>query len=135
MKHAPLPGPGQRHFSHLSALNHQIDFLKFQESSGNLKWLPVVAGAFLRQLPQWRLDFEAALADQNRTHQLDLLHKIKGACYAVAAYGAIEVIAKAEAQQARGKLLAPERLLQRLALVEADLQAIIADADVAASVN
>jgi len=135
MKHAPSSSPGQRHLPCSCAANPQIDFLKFQESSGNLKWLPVVAGAFLRQLPQWRLDFEAALAGQNRTHQIDLLHKIKGACYAVAAYGAIEVIAKAEAQQARGKPLAPERLMQRLALVEAELQAIVARADAAASVN
>ena len=78
-------------------MNTEIDLLQFQQSSGDLKWLPVVAAAFLRQLPQWRMDFDAALAAQNPGHQIDLLHKIKGSGYAVAASTAIETIAQAEA--------------------------------------
>lgn len=106
----------------------QIDLLKFQSSSGALKWLPVVAAAFLRQLPQWHLDFEAALAAQNCTHQIDLLHKIKGSCYAVAAYSTVEVINLAEAAHARGKPLAPSALIRQLSLVEGELRAIVANA-------
>jgi len=124
MKHDPSSSLAQPRLPTTS----QIDLAKFQQSSGSLKWLPVVASAFLRQLPQWREDFDAALASQNRTHQTDLLHKIKGACYAVAAYGAIDVITKAEVQQARGRPLAPARLLEQLALLEADLLAIVAQA-------
>lgn len=109
-------------------MNRQIDTLKFQKSSGGLKWLPVVAAAFLRQLPRWREDFEAAVAARNVETQLELLHKIKGSCYAVAAYPAASSIVQAEAQQARGEPLVPSALLGQLALVEAELQSIIASA-------
>lgn len=106
----------------------EIDLLKFQQSSGHLKWLPVVAAAFLRQLPQWRVDFSAALATQDPGHQIELLHKIKGSCYAVAAYNTIEVITQAEAAHALGGPLAPARLLGHLECVEAELRAIVASA-------
>ena len=109
-------------------MNTEIDLLKFQQSSGNLKWLPVVAAAFLRQLPQWRVDFDAALAEQNSGHQIDLLHKIKGACYAVAAYNTIDVVTLAEAAHALGKPLAPSQLLRHLEWVEAELRIIVANA-------
>lgn len=109
-------------------MNTEIDLLQFQQSSGDLKWLPVVAAAFLRQLPQWRMDFAAALAAQNPGQQIDLLHKIKGSCYAVAASTAIEAIAQAEAAHALGKPLAASRLLRHLESVEAELRAIVANA-------
>jgi hypothetical protein len=106
-------------------MSSQIDLVKFEESSGDLKWLPMVAAAFLRQMPKWREDFDAALAASNGTLQLDLLHKLRGACYAVASYKTVEVIARSEALHRRGKSLAPVRLLNQLALVETELQAII----------
>jgi hypothetical protein len=109
-------------------MNAEIDLLKFQQSSGNLKWLPVVAAAFLRQLPQWRVDFAAALVTQNSGHQVDLLHKIKGSCYAVAAYNTIEVITQAETAHALGGPLAPSLLLRHLEWVEAELRTIVAKA-------
>ena len=109
-------------------MNTEIDLLQFQQSSGDLKWLPVVAAAFLRQLPQWRMDFAAALAAQNPGQQIDLLHKIKGSCYAVAASTAIEALAQGEAAHALGKPLAPARLLRHLEGVEAELRAIVANA-------
>ena len=107
-------------------MNAEIDLLKFQQSSGSLKWLPVVAEAFLRQLPRWRVDFDTALAEQNLGHQGDLLHKIKGSCYAVAAYNIIDEITLAEAAHALGKPLAPFRLLRQLEWVETELRAIVA---------
>lgn len=109
-------------------MSAEIDLLKFQKTSGNLKWLPMVAAAFLRQLPQWHLDFAAALAAQNHGLQGDLLHKIKGSCYAVAAYNTIEVILQAEAAHALGKPLSPSLLLRHLEWVEAELHAIVASA-------
>ena len=112
-------------------MNAEIDLLKFQQSSGNLKWLPVVATGFLRQLPAWRVDFDAALAEENIAHQVDLLHKIKGSCYAVAAYNTIGEIILAEAAHALGKPLAPSRLFRHLEWVEAELRAIIANAPAA----
>ena len=109
-------------------MNAEIDLLKFQQSSGNLKWLPVVAAAFLRQLPQWRVDFAAALVAGNSGYQIDLLHKIKGSCYAVAAYNTIDVVTQAETAHALGGPLAPARLLRHLECVEAELHAIVANA-------
>ncbi len=109
-------------------MNPSIDLVKFQKSSGDLKWLPVVAAAFLRQLPQWRQDFETAVATNDGSQQVDLLHKIKGSCYAVAAYNAVEVVIQAEAQQARGETLMSRGVLAQMALVESELQAIIASA-------
>lgn len=106
----------------------QIDLVKFEQSSGDLKWLPMVAAAFLRQMPEWREDFDAALTACNRTLQVDLLHKLRGACYAVAAYKTVEVIARIEALHKRGKPVAPLKLFGQLALVETELQAIIANA-------
>ena len=110
------------------ASDSQIDLLKFQQSSGNVAWLPLVAAAFLRQLPQWRREFDAAVAAHDGTVQAELLHKIKGACYAVAAYGAAEVLSQAEALQARNEAQVASVVLARLALVESELQAIIARA-------
>lgn len=120
----PLGGngvPGQ-------LMNAEIDLLKFEQSSGHLKWLPVVAAAFLRQLPQWRVDFATALAEQNPGQQLDLLHKIKGSCHAVAAYKIIEVINQAEVAHGLCEPLAQFGLLSHLERVETDLRVIVANA-------
>ncbi|NDP64159.1 hypothetical protein [Polaromonas sp.] len=106
----------------------EIDLLKFEQSSGHLKYLQLVGAEFLRQLPQWRTDFAAALAQNNLSHQLDLLHKIKGSCYAVAAYNTIEVITQSEAAHALDKPQGYSRLLHRLEWVEAELHAIVANA-------
>lgn len=107
-------------------MSAEIDRLEFHRSTGELKWLPVVAAAFVKQLPEWRLDFAAALAAHNPGQQADLLHKIRGACYAVAACRAAEEIALAEARLALGRPLVPARLLDRLELVEAELRLIVA---------
>ncbi len=106
----------------------EIDLLKFEAASGHLKFLPAVALGFLRQLPQWHLDFEAALASHNAHAQEELLHKIKGACYAVAAYDTVEVVNQAEAAHGRGEPLLPADLLAHLQRVEVELQAIVANA-------
>jgi hypothetical protein len=109
-------------------MSAEIDLLKFEQSSGHLRWLPVVAAAFIQQLARWRVDFAAALAEQNLGRQVDLLHEIKGSCYAVAAYNAVGVINQAEAALALGMPLASSRLLGQLERVEAELHAIIANA-------
>lgn len=106
----------------------EIDTFKFQKTSGNLKWLPVIAAAFLRQLPQWHTDFAVALAEQNTGHQIDLLHKLKGACQAVAAYRIIQEISHAEAIHALGERLMPSRLLNHLEVVASELRTIVANA-------
>lgn len=109
-------------------MSAEIDVLKFEQASGHLKWLPVVAAAFLRQLPQWRVDFAAALATQNLSQQLDLLHKIKGSCYAVAAYNTVQAVHEAEVAHGLGQPFAPDDLLAHLKRVETELHAIVANA-------
>lgn len=106
----------------------EIDLLKFEAASGHLKFLPAVALGFLRQLPQWHLAFADALASQNVHAQLELLHKIKGACYAVAAYDTVDVVHQAEAAHGSGEPLLPADLLAHLQRVEVELQAIVANA-------
>lgn len=106
-------------------MNAEIDLLKFQQSSGSLKWLPAAAAAFLHQLPQWRIDFDAALKAQDCTQQNDLLHKMKGACYAVAAYKAADAITWCETQQGCNKVIFLSGLASQLALVEAALQVFL----------
>lgn len=109
-------------------MTSEIDLLKFEAASGHLKFLPAVASGFLRQLPQWQLDFADALASQNAHAQLELLHKIKGACYAVAAYNTADVVHQAEAAHGRGEPLSPADLLAHLQRVEVELQVIVANA-------
>lgn len=103
-------------------MNTEIDLLKFERSSGNLQWLPAAATAFLLQLPRWHIDFDAAMKAQDCTQQNDLLHKMKGACYAVAAYKAADAIAWGETQQGCNKEIFLSGLAGQLALVEAELQ-------------
>lgn len=108
-------------------LSSEIDITKFDQCSGTLEFLPVVAAAFLRQLPKWRVDFEAALAAQKADQLLDLLHKMKGSCYAVAAYKAAELIQQLEAAHAPGMPLKTAGLGDHLERVEAELRSIVAN--------
>lgn len=71
------------------------------------------------------MDFAAALTEQNIGHQIDLLHKLKGSCQAVAACRMIEQIARTEALQSLGEPLMPSRLLHHLQSVEAELRVIV----------
>lgn len=50
--------------------------------------LAVVARAFLRQLPQWKMEFASRSEDYDIAALKDLLHKMKGSCHAIAAHGA-----------------------------------------------
>lgn len=109
-------------------MSAEIDLLKFEQLSGRLTWLPAVAAAFLQQLPKWRLDFATALATHNLVDQLELLHKIKGSCYAVAAYNTVKVISQAQEAHALGLPLAPLELLLQLERVEAELRTIVVNA-------
>ena len=111
-------------------MSRQIDLLKFEELSGGMAWMPLLAEAFLRQLPPWRTTLHAAMAAQDAAVLADHLHKMKGACYAVAAYDAAEVFAETEAVLALGDpetlRVALPGLLDRLRLVEDELASIIA---------
>lgn len=104
----------------------EIDVVRFEQSSGELRWLPVVAAAFLKQLPSWRIDFSAALEAEDQNLQLVLLHKMKGACQAVAARKTAEVIEDTESAYTLRAAPNLTSLLSHLDRVEAELR-IIAD--------
>lgn len=106
-------------------MNHEIDVKAFEHSSGELSLLPVVAAAFLKQLPMWRVHFAAALELKEQSTLLDLLHKMRGACQAVAAVQAGEHIGQYESLIAHGDNLFARNLLARLEHIEAELLAII----------
>jgi hypothetical protein len=115
------------------AMNSSIDFLKFQKVSGSLKWLPMVGAAFIRQLPQWRKDLEDSLLAQDHRLQMELLHKIKGSCYAVAAYNAADIVIQIEVMEARGEPLGLSALLSELERVEVELLTIVASVQASSS--
>lgn len=62
-----------------------LDVALFVRTSGNRALLAIVGQAFLDQLPGWRHDVDAASQRDDRPALGDLLHKMKGGCYAVAA--------------------------------------------------
>lgn len=109
-------------------MSSEIDLLEFGRLTGDLRWLSLTAGVFLRQLPQWRSDLAAAVSVQDVGLQLDLLHKMKGSCYAVAAYKIGENINSAELAHAAGTPLPLSLLLRHLERVETELRAILANA-------
>lgn len=73
-----------------------IDVAHFVRSSGSPALLSLVCRAFLSQLPAWQAAFDEAgrLGD----HQAlgELLHKMKGCCYAVSALDAARDFEHAE---------------------------------------
>ena len=109
-------------------MDAEIDRSKFEQMSGDLRFLPLVASGFLQQLPQWYVEFASAIAAQNKEDTLALLHKIKGSCYAVAAYGAVDVLKQAEKAYALGNPLVTSELLSRVASVATELRVIVAHA-------
>ena len=69
-------------------MTQHIDIPRFIEFTGELDFLAVVSEAFLRSLPLWRADFCQATEAYEIDALANLLHKMKGSCYAVAAHGA-----------------------------------------------
>ena len=102
----------------------EIDIVRFEQLAGHSRWLGAAAAAFLVQIPQWYQDFYIATSTQSIRDQWVLLHKIKGSCYAVGAYGLTELIQQAEAEKVLGKALTTQMLLSRLEQLGAELRAV-----------
>jgi HPt (histidine-containing phosphotransfer) domain-containing protein len=74
----------------------QVDIARFQSTTGGLVLLGKVAAAFLRQLEPWRQAFAAKSAAGETRAMAELLHKMKGSCYAISAHEAAAQFAAAE---------------------------------------
>lgn len=66
-------------------MTHHIDIFRFRKTLFNVELMAVVTQAFLRQLPPWRSDFCSQTEAHHVSALADLLHKMKGSCFAVAA--------------------------------------------------
>lgn len=111
-------------------MSGKIDIPRFKQSTGELSLLALVGAAFIRQLPQWRADFCVQAEAHNSGTVASLLHKMKGSCYAVAAYGAADAFEQAEHTLQRserdGWQLETSGLLDLLDQIEKELQLIVA---------
>lgn len=110
-------------------MNHQIDMIRFKKSTYSVKLMKTIAEAFIRQLPPWRAEF----VEQTEAHHIsaleNLLHKMKGSCFAVSAYDgasqfglAEEMIRNASPETWRSQ---SSMLLSLVDQIEAELIAII----------
>jgi peroxiredoxin len=78
-------------------MTSQINTFRFNQTLRNVDLMTVVTQAFLRQLPLWRSDFCSQTEVHNIVALSDMLHKMKGSCFAVAADDAAEQFGLAEA--------------------------------------
>lgn len=110
-------------------MTQQINPVRFNQTLRNVALMTVVTQAFLRQLPLWRSDFCRQTEAHNVSALADLLHKMKGSCFAVAAddaavqCGLAEASLKSiseEAWQSRASML-----LNVLDEIEAELRNIL----------
>jgi HPt (histidine-containing phosphotransfer) domain-containing protein len=130
------PWPGH---SFSLVMYQQIDIPRFEKSAGGLDLLAVVARAFLRQLPQWKMEFSSSSDDYDIDALKDLLHKMKGSCHAIAAHGAATRFESAE----QGIRQTPRHawrdqslaLLDLVAQIEKELRMLSAERDEGASVT
>jgi hypothetical protein len=76
---------------------HQINTYRFNQTLHNVELMTTVTQAFLRQLPLWRSDFCRHTEAHNVSALAELLHKMKGSCFAVAADDAAVQFGLAEA--------------------------------------
>lgn len=111
-----------------------VDLTLVRQSMGELSVFDYVAAAYLGQLPAWRADFVEQSRRFDRRLLTTLVHKMKGSCQAVAALGLAQEFAQAE--QALPHLQPDDwpawqaRLVLQLALLEAEIRAIMARTDV-----
>jgi len=74
-----------------------VDRLLFIRTIGSLRVLVEVARAFLRQSAPWRTALDKSSNPFDARELSVLVHKMKGSCYAVAAFGVAETLKLAEA--------------------------------------
>ena len=107
-----------------------IDLEQFRDCSGALDLLPLVGAAFLRQLPHWQTAFLAATESHDVAALVELLHKMKGSCHAIAAHDVARQFELAE--QSIKHIVPVEWRMQKCALlkqiqqIKIELQTVIA---------
>jgi hypothetical protein len=110
-------------------MTRQINTFRFNQTLHNVGLMTIVTQAFLRQLPLWRSDFCSQTDVHNVVALSDLLHKMKGSCFAVAADDAAEQLGLAEASLKRISedewQIKSSMLLNALDEIEAELRNIL----------
>jgi hypothetical protein len=110
-------------------MTKHIDIPLFIKSCGDLNLLAIVSEAFLRQVPSWRTDFCKITETYDVDALADLLHKMKGSCYAISAHGVAAAFNLAERNIRNGNQKAWPRqssiLLDLMDQIELELRAII----------
>jgi HPt (histidine-containing phosphotransfer) domain-containing protein len=109
-------------------MTQQVDIASFQATTGGLVLLAKVAAAFLRQLEPWRRDFQSKSEAGETRAMAELLHKMKGSCYAISAHAAAAQFAASEHALQQGDVSAWESqrevVLDVLEQIEQELRAL-----------
>lgn len=78
-------------------MSDHVDTALFIKTIGSLRVLVLVAKAFLGQLAPWLVALNQSSDPFDAKKLSYLLHKMKGSCYSVAAFGVAEAFESAEA--------------------------------------
>lgn len=78
-------------------MSDHVDIALFIQTNGSLRLLALVAEAFLRQSAPWLVALDKSSNPFDATKLSQLVHKMKGSCYSVAAFGVAETFKLAEA--------------------------------------
>lgn len=73
-----------------------IDISQFERLNGTVEIFPAVARVFRRWLPSWLEEFERCRTEKDPVQLADKLHKMKGCCGMMGAYGLSHEIAALE---------------------------------------
>ena len=108
---------------------HLINLQRVQQSMGELSVFDYVADAFLAQSSAWRTDFSLHTKVFDRMALAALVHKMKGSCQAVAAFGVAHEFELAERALPHMPLqewpACAARLVLQLDFLEAEIRAIM----------
>lgn len=75
---------------------HHIDILRLRKATFGDELLGVVAHSFIAELPMWRAEFVKEFDIYNVNALADLLHKMKGCCFTISAFGVADQFRFAE---------------------------------------
>lgn len=108
-----------------------IDVTAFLEQAGGMDVLLAVAAVFLDLLPQWREDVRKDIAMRRPIELGDQLHRMKGCCGLMTAYGLAHLLEQAEQQLRCAGLDAVEEIIERIfrevSMMETEVRALIDD--------
>ncbi len=103
-----------------------IDINQFEELNGTVEIFPAVARVFTDLLPSWLEEVQAGVDQQDGTDLADKLHKMKGCCGMMGAYGLSKEIAALEKQIGQSGVAQNIPLLNEVVLKIKEMDAEVA---------